>query len=115
MKIFLASSEPSLYTSKSRKLFIKAIHDPRSSILDLRSSLLLRGLRGFNVFEEFVNSILIDFDLALIFVSFAGRFGERVVSLALTLVEEGLSNALAVLREFGQIGLGSFLGGEDQV
>src|SRR5215510_4599685 len=86
-----------------------AIRNPQSLLL------LLRGLRRLGVFEEFVDSILEDFDLALIFVAFASRFGVRLESQALTFAEESLSNALALLREFGQIGVGAFLGGEDQV
>ena len=71
----------------------------RSSILNPRSSLLF-GLCGFSGFEEFVDSILVDFDLALLFVPFAGGLDERVVGQGLTLAEDVLANALALLREF---------------
>jgi len=47
-------------------------------------------------FEEFIDSILEDFDLALIFVSFALGFGEGVKGQSLTFAEEALANAVAL-------------------
>ena len=73
--------------------------NPQSAIRNPQS-LLLRGLRGLRGFEEFVDSILIDFDLALIFVSFAGGFDERLEGQVLTFVEDVPTNAFALLREF---------------
>src|SRR5262245_52188226 len=64
------------------------------------SLLLLFGLCGFSGFEEFVDSILVDFDLALLFIPFAGGLDERAVGQVLTLAEDALANALALLREF---------------
>src|SRR5262245_24198307 len=76
------------------------IRNPQSAIRNPQSLLLLRGLRGFGVFEEFVDSILIDFDLTLLFVPLAGGLNERVVGQVLTFAEDALANSLALLREF---------------
>src|SRR5262245_2943143 len=54
----------------------------------------------FSCFEEFVDLFMVDFDLALLFVPFAGGLDERVVGQVLTLAEDSLANALALLREF---------------
>jgi hypothetical protein len=83
-----------------RSAYLSAPTPTLSSILDPRASLLLRGLGSFSGYEEFVDSILVDFDLAPIFVPFAGGLDESVVGQALTVAEDALAKALALLREF---------------